>query len=134
MSAEKKRVQRDAAEKQHDRRRAAAPRREQGVDDRERAERSGEAGERHRRDAEQREIGVEGDGEHRAERAPAETPSVSGEASGLRSSAWNTTPAERQALPTSAAASTRGSRATKKICASTLSAKGIEPVEDARAG
>ena len=54
--------------------------------------------------------------------APAETPSVSGEASGFRSSAWNTTPDSASALPTSAAASTRGRRATKKICASMLSA------------
>src|SRR5215213_2338543 len=58
--------------------------------------------------------------------APAETPSVSGDASGLRSSAWNTTPARARAAPTRAAARTRGSRATKKICASTLSANGIE--------
>src|SRR4029453_4076499 len=40
--------------------------------------------------------------------APADTPSVSGEASGLRSSAWNTTPDSPSALPTSAAAHTRG--------------------------
>ena len=58
--------------------------------------------------------------------APLETPSVSGVASGLRSSAWKTTPAAASAPPTSAAASTRGSRAMKKICASTLSANGIE--------
>src|SRR3954468_2055336 len=56
--------------------------------------------------------------------APAETPSVSGDASGLRSSAWKTTPARARLLPTSAAARTRGSRATKKICASRLSAYG----------
>ena len=58
--------------------------------------------------------------------APAETPSVSGEASGFLSRAWNTTPATAMPLPTTAAATTRGSRATKKTCASTLSAKGIE--------
>src|SRR5574339_667997 len=58
--------------------------------------------------------------------APAETPSVSGDASGFRSSAWNTTPARARAAPTRAAARTRGSRATKKIWASTLSANGIE--------
>src|SRR5215218_5662717 len=58
--------------------------------------------------------------------APAETPNVNGVASGLRSRAWNTTPAAASALPTQAAASTRGSLATKKICASTLSANAIE--------
>ena len=51
---------------------------------------------------------------------------MNGVASGLRSSAWNTTPAAASALPTNAAASTRGRRATKKICASTLSAKAID--------
>ena len=61
--------------------------------------------------------------------APAETPSVNGVASGLRSSAWNTTPAAASALPTSAPASARGSRATKKICASTLSRERDRPVE-----
>ncbi len=58
--------------------------------------------------------------------APAETPSVKGVASGFRSSAWRTTPAEASAAPTTAPASTRGMRATKKIWASTLSAKGID--------
>src|SRR5262247_2727743 len=58
--------------------------------------------------------------------APADTPSVSGEASGLRNSAWKTAPASAMLLPTSAAATTRGSRATKNTCASTLSANGIE--------
>ena len=58
--------------------------------------------------------------------APAETPSVNGVASGLRSSACSTTPDAASAAPTSAAASTRGSRATKKICASTFSAHGTE--------
>ena len=58
--------------------------------------------------------------------APAETPSVNGVASGLRSSPWNTTPAVASAAPTSAPASVRGRRATKKICASTLSANGID--------
>ena len=58
--------------------------------------------------------------------APAETPSVNGVASGLRSIAWKTTPAAASAAPTSAPASTRGSRAMKKICASTLSANGID--------
>src|SRR2546423_1074357 len=58
--------------------------------------------------------------------APADTPSVSGDASGFRSSAWKTTPATAKALPTRAAAITRGSRATKNTCASTLSANGIE--------
>src|SRR4029453_10309034 len=58
--------------------------------------------------------------------APADTPSVSGEASGLGSSAWNTTPDSASALPTSAAAITRGRRATKKICASVLLAYGID--------
>ena len=58
--------------------------------------------------------------------APAEMPSVKGVASGLRSSAWKTTPAEASALPTSAAASTRGRRAMKNICASTLAAQGCD--------
>ena len=58
--------------------------------------------------------------------APAEIPSVKGVASGLRSSAWKTTPAEASAPPTSAAASTRGNRATKKTCASTLVAHGCD--------
>src|SRR5262252_7925451 len=57
--------------------------------------------------------------------APLDTPSVSGEASGFRRNAWNTTPATANAPPTRTAASTRGSRATKKTCASTLSAKAI---------
>ena len=58
--------------------------------------------------------------------APAETPSVNGVASGLRSSACNTTPDAASDDPTSAPASTRGSRATKKICASVLSANGTD--------
>ena len=57
--------------------------------------------------------------------APDETPSVSGDASGFRRNAWNTTPAIAKALPTSADARTRGSRATKNTWASTLSANGI---------
>src|SRR5438067_7013635 len=57
--------------------------------------------------------------------APAESPSVSGEASGLRRNAWNTTPATARLLPTRIAASTRGRRATKKTWASTLSANGM---------
>ena len=58
--------------------------------------------------------------------APAETPSVNGVASGLRSSACRTTPAAASVAPTRPPARTRGSRATKKICASTLSSHGIE--------
>ena len=58
--------------------------------------------------------------------APDDTPRVNGVASGLRSSPWKTTPAAASAAPTSAPASVRGSRATNKICASTLSAKGID--------
>ena len=58
--------------------------------------------------------------------APAETPSVNGVASGLRSSACSTTPDAASAAPTRAAASTRGRRATKKICASTFSAHGTD--------
>src|SRR5262245_35854031 len=58
--------------------------------------------------------------------APADTPNVSGDASGLRSSAWNTTPATANAPPTRAAARTLGRRATKNTCASTLSANGID--------
>ena len=61
--------------------------------------------------------------------APADTPSVNGVASGLRSSPWNTTPAHASIDPTSAPASVRGSRATKKICASTLSANGMRRIE-----
>ena len=64
--------------------------------------------------------------------APAETPSVYGVASGLRSRPWNTTPAAASVPPTSAAASARGSRAMKKICASTLSANGMRSAEHAR--
>ena len=56
--------------------------------------------------------------------APADTPSVNGVASGLRSSAWNTTPAAASAAPTMAAASVRGRRETNRICASALSANG----------
>ena len=63
--------------------------------------------------------------------APADTPSVNGVASGLRSSPWNTTPAVASVEPTSAPASVRGRRATKKICASTLSANGTDAVEGA---
>ena len=59
-------------------------------------------------------------------------PSVNGVASGLRSSACSTTPDAASAPPTRPAASTRGSRATKKICASTLSAHGM-PRSKARA-
>src|SRR5688572_12044524 len=58
--------------------------------------------------------------------APAETPSVNGVASGFRSSAWNTTPADASVAPTIAAAMTRGRRATKKICASTFWSNGID--------
>ncbi len=54
--------------------------------------------------------------------APAETPSVSGAASGFRKSACSTAPAVARVAPTRAPAITRGRRATKKICASTLSA------------
>ena len=43
-----------------------------------------------------------------------------------------TTPAAASAEPTTAPARTRGMRATKKICASTLSANGIERSNDAR--
>src|SRR5262249_21956641 len=50
----------------------------------------------------------------------------SGDASGLRRNAWNTTPATAKAPPTSAAARTRGRRATKNTCASTLSPNGID--------
>ena len=58
--------------------------------------------------------------------APVDTPSVNGVASGLRNRPWKTTPADAKSAPTHAPASVRGSRATKKICASTLSANGIE--------
>jgi hypothetical protein len=58
--------------------------------------------------------------------APADTPSVKGVASGLRSSAWSTTPADASAAPTSAPASTRGRRAMNRIWASTLDAKGSD--------
>ena len=58
--------------------------------------------------------------------APVETPSVNGVASALRSSPWKTTPADAKSAPTAAPASVRGSLAMKKICASVLSANGIE--------
>src|SRR6187200_2471241 len=61
-----------------------------------------------------------------ARNAPADTPSVYGVVSGFLSKPWNTTPAAASVPPTSAAASARGSLATKKICASTLSANGTE--------
>ena len=61
--------------------------------------------------------------------APAETPRVYGVASAFRSRPWNTTPAAASVPPTSAAASARGSRARKKICASTLSANGTDPLK-----
>ncbi len=51
---------------------------------------------------------------------------MNGVASGLRSSACRITPDAASALPTSAAASTRGNRATKKICASTFVAHGTD--------
>ena len=85
-----------------------------------------EAGRRHRGGAKRGRIEVQGDRAHRAQRGAAETPSVNGVASGLRSSACSTTPAAASVEPTSAPASTRGRRATKKICASTLSAQGID--------
>src|SRR5687768_3670618 len=58
--------------------------------------------------------------------APADTPSVNGVASGFRSSACSTTPDAASEEPTSAPASTRGRRATKKICASVLFSKGTD--------
>jgi hypothetical protein len=58
--------------------------------------------------------------------APVETPSVNGVASGLRNRPWKTTPDAANSAPTHAPASVRGSRAMKKICASGLSANGIE--------
>src|SRR5947207_3948137 len=58
--------------------------------------------------------------------APVDTPSVNGVASGLPSSACITTPAAASVAPTIAPVSTRGIRAMKKICASTLSANGID--------
>src|ERR671919_2173733 len=58
--------------------------------------------------------------------APADTPNVNGVASGFLSSACSTTPDAASVDPTSAPASTRGSRAMKKICASLLSANGTD--------
>ncbi len=58
--------------------------------------------------------------------APADTPRVNGVASGFLSSACSTTPEAASAEPTRAPASTRGRRATKKICASAFSANGTE--------
>ena len=55
-----------------------------------------------------------------------ETPSVNGVASALRRRPWKTTPADAKSAPTAAPASVRGSLAMKKICASVLSANGIE--------
>ena len=62
------RVQRDAGEQQHVRREAALPRAGQRIDDRDRAERSGKAGDRHRGHAAPLERPSERDRQHRAER------------------------------------------------------------------
>src|SRR5262245_29513333 len=58
--------------------------------------------------------------------APADTPRVNGVARGFRSRPWKTTPADASVAPTRAPASVRGRRATKKICASTLSMNGTD--------
>src|SRR3989338_6988177 len=49
--------------------------------------------------------------------APPETPSICGQASGLRSSAWSTTPQEAMPPPIATPNSTRGRRARKRISA-----------------
>ena len=126
------RVHRDAGEQQHVGREAAVARARERVDD------------RRRRASEPAKLaaGTAGMPAHAnvqpnviasiaPSAAPADTPSVNGVASGLRSSPWKTTPADASIAPTSAPASVRGSRAMKKICASTLSANGIAEVEGA---
>ena len=117
------RVQRHARQQQHGRRDSAMLRRGQRVDDEHGEKRAKQAG---RGDAADRPAWPNVIAIIAPSEAPAETPSVYGVASGLRSSPWNTTPAAASVPPTSAAASARGRRAIKKICASTLSANGID--------
>ena len=106
------RVQRDAGQQQHRRREPAMPRRRQRVDDERRREcapsRLAEATPPTAQPAPNVIASIA------PSDAPAETPSVYGVASGLRSSPWNTTPAAASVPPTSAAASARGSRAMKR--------------------
>ena len=53
-------------------------------------------------------------------------PSTNGSASGLRSSAWNTTPATESDAPTSAPTATRGSRMRRTMSAAGPVASGVE--------
>ena len=97
------------------------------VDDGDGEQRAGEAGQGSERDAEPlASAGAKVIASIAPSAAPADTPSVNGVASGLRSSPWKTTPAVARVEPTSAPASVRGSRAMKKICASGLSANGTD--------
>ena len=88
------RVHRHAGEQQDGRRQPAMPRLRQRVDDADGGQRAGERGQRHRRDADRTpsdQLNVMASIAPSA--APADTPSVNGVASGLRSSPWKTTPA-----------------------------------------
>ena len=120
------RIQRDAGEQQHVGRHPAVLRARQRVDDGHGAERAGKAGDRHRRKpgdpgrqiqrhrqhGAKRRAGRNAQRERRRERIPQQRLKHHAEAA--------------SAEPTMAPASTRGSRATKKICASRLSANGID--------
>ena len=101
--------------------------RRQRIDDAEREQRAGEARQRDGRQAGEREIEVERDREHRAERRAArDAERVRRRERVAEQRLEDDAPAAASDAPTSAAASTRGSRAMKKICASRLSANGIE--------
>ena len=128
ITAESNDVHRHAAEQQHDRRQSAPPRGRQAVDDRKRAERSRRSSPAApTTSAEQREIEAERDRQHRAERAPARDAERVRRRQRISQQRLKHDARESRALlPTSAAASTRGSRAMKKICASMLSAYGID--------
>ena len=125
-----KRVQRHARQQQHRRRQPALPRVRQRIHDAApRAARRRGSPRRRRRTASRapKVIAIIAPSD-----APAATPSVNGVASGLRSSPERRRRPLPACAPTSAAASARGSRAMRKICASTLSANGTDAREDAR--
>ena len=109
ISAEKNEFSVTPASSSTDRRhRASRPRRER-VDDCRGEQRAGEAGERYRRERAERSRRVLNVMTRIApSAAPADTPSVNGVASGLRSSACMTTPAAASVAPTTAPVSTRG--------------------------
>ena len=120
------RVHRDAGEQQHVGRQPAVPGARQRVDDGDGSKRADEAGGGRRRDPSHANDQPNVIASMAPSAAPAETPSVNGVASGLRKQPLeHDAGAPRAATPTSAPASVRGSRATKKICASTLSANGM---------